>query len=77
MSDWDDIFDDNENPQTIILNELHRSNEFFQILSETLNNRSFQRQARKAIKNLNDIEEYILDCDIYQLKELLARMNGF
>jgi hypothetical protein len=77
MNEWDDVFDDNENPYTILINELRRSNDFFQLLSETLNDSSFQQQAKYAIKNLSDIETYILDCDDLQLDELLERINGF
>ena len=77
MNDWDDIFDDDENPYTILINELRRSNDFFQLLSETLNDSSFQQQAKYAIQNLTDIEAYIKDCDDSQLDELLERINGF
>jgi hypothetical protein len=80
MSIWDDIddvFDEDENQYIILIKELRRSTDFFQLLSETLNNPSFQKQAEYAIKNLSDIENYILNCDDSQLDELLARISGF
>jgi hypothetical protein len=75
MSDWDDVFDDDENPYTILIDELRRSNEFFKLLSETLKNNSFQVQAKYAIENLTDIEKYILNCNDEQLDELLDRIH--
>jgi len=77
MSNWDDIFDDDENPYTILINELRRSNDFFQLLSETLNDSSFRQQAGYAIQNLSSIEAYILGCNESQLDDLLERINGF
>ncbi len=77
LDEIDDIFNDNENPYKILINELRRSNDFFQLLSETLNDPSFQKQAEFAIQNLNDIEDYILSCNGSQLDELLDRMNNF
>ena len=75
MNDWDDVFDDDENPYTIIIKELRRSNDFFKLLSETLKSEYFKKQAEKVSYNLKDIEEYILSCNDKQLNELLDRID--
>lgn len=78
INDFDDIFDEDENPYKILINELKRSNDFFQLLSNTLQDTHFQKQAEFAIKNINDMEKYLLyDCNGQQLQELINKMNGF
>jgi hypothetical protein len=77
LNNLDDVFGEDENPYIILIKELRRSNDFFQLLSKTLNNPFFKKQADSAIQNLNDIENYILTCNESQIDELLARISGF
>ena len=78
FDDIDDIFDEDENQYKILISELKRSNDFFQLLSITLKDTHFQEQAKFAIENINDMEEYLLnDCNGHQIQELIDRMNGF
>jgi len=78
MTNWDDnIFDNNENPYEILLQELERSSGFFQLLSETLDDSSFQQQAQYNIKTLEGIKAYIINCNENQLDELLNRIDDF
>ena len=58
------------NPKNILLQELEQSEDFFKLLSEALNEPSFQNDP--SFKSLEyNVKQYINNCNIAQLRTLV------
>jgi len=74
MNFLDDILDDDENPKKLLINQLNKSNNFFQLLYETLNEPQLVNDPLFK-KNLEDsLKNYILNCNRKQIEILLEKL---
>ena len=67
MTIYDDVFEDEDNPQTIIINALYKSSNFLDILKKTLK--------IDSTEDLNDVVNHILQSDLDTLESILLQMN--
>ena len=67
MTVYDDVFEDEDNPQTIIINALYKSSKFLDILKTTLN--------LDSTEDLEDMVNRILKSDLNTLESILLQMN--
>ena len=67
MTIYDDVFEDEDNPQTIIINALYKSSNFLDILKATLN--------LDSTENINDVVNLILKSNLNTLESILMQMN--
>jgi len=67
MTIYDDVFEDEDNPQTIIINALYKSSNFLDILKKTLK--------IDSTEDLDDVVNHILKSDLDTLESILLQMN--
>ena len=67
MTIYDDVFENEDNPQTIIINALYKSSKFLDILKTTLN--------LDSTEDLEDMVNRILKSDLNTLESILLQMN--
>jgi len=70
----DNMFGDDD-PKRILINELNRSKEFFKILSKAYENK-LKKSARKSIKNIEVMENYIEDTSYDDLEKIIIEIKN-
>ena len=64
------------NPKSILIEELKKSNKLFKILSTTLKNDDFTEQANASIDNVEAMIAYIQKANIDKLEKLVSKVNN-
>lgn len=64
------------NPKSILIEELKKSNKLFKILSTTLKDDDFIEQANASIDNVEAMIAYIQKANIDKLEKLVSKVNN-
>ena len=64
------------NPKSILIEELKKSNKLFKILSTTLKDDDFTEQANASIDNVEAMIAYIQKANIDKLEKLVSKVNN-
>ena len=70
------ILRNKNNPKSILIEELKKSNKLFKILSTTLKDDDFTEQANASIENVKEMIAYIRKADIDKLEKLVSKVNN-
>lgn len=70
------ILRNKNNPKSILIEELQKSNKLFKILSTTLKDDDFAEQANASIENVKEMIAYIRKADIDKLEKLVSKVNN-